>query len=216
MGRLLLILAVIAGLAWFYWVTKCASTPPVAQLVWSRPGETAYMRADPNGPIRRRWVPLRRISKNLQNAVLLAEDDLFFDHPGYDWKAIKDAASVNWKRGRFSRGASTITMQLARNLYLSPKKSIFRKLKEIMIALKLERTLSKERILELYLNVVEWGHGVYGAEEAARHYFGKGATNLSKEEAAYLAAILPRPRYYDRNRGAQLPQERATVIEQRL
>jgi monofunctional biosynthetic peptidoglycan transglycosylase len=214
--RVLLALAVLAGLAWFYWVTKCAGTPPVAQLVWSRPVKTAYMISDGNGEIDHRWVPMRRISRNLRNAVIIAEDDQFFEHPGYDWEAIKDAAEVNWRRGRFSHGASTITMQLARNLYLSSEKSILRKLKEILIALKLERTLSKERILEIYLNVVEWGNGVYGAEAAARHYFGKRASDLSRDEAAWLAAILPKPRYYDRHRGSPYAQDRATSIAQRL
>jgi len=215
-ARALLALAVIMGLAWFYWVTKCAGTPPVAQLVWSRPVKTAYMIADGNGEIDQRWVPLRRISRNLRSAVIIAEDDQFFKHPGYDWEAIKDAAELNWRRGRFSHGASTITMQLARNLYLSSEKSVLRKLKELLIALKLERTLSKERILEIYLNVVEWGNGIYGAEAAARHYYDKGAVSLTKDEAAWLAAILPKPRYYDRHRGSAYAQDRAASIASRL
>lgn len=208
--------SIVVGLCWSVWITKCVSTPPAVHLVFARPGLTAYMRADPNGHVEYEWRPLSKISTYLRQAVVVAEDDQFFAHQGYDWKAIKLAARVNMKRGRFSHGGSTITMQLARNLYLSPEKSLSRKLKEFLIALKLERTLSKERILELYLNVVEWGNGIYGAEAAARHYFGKFAKDLSKDEAAYLASILPRPRFYDRRRGSQFSQRRAAVIKNRL
>jgi len=213
---ILLIASIVAGLCWSVWISKCVSTPPVAYLTFARPGLTAYMRADPTGHVKYRWMPIEKISPYLREAVVIAEDDQFFQHPGYDWRAIKEAARVNMRRGRFSRGGSTITMQLARNLYLSPEKSLFRKLKEFVIALKLERTLSKQRILELYLNVVEWGNGVYGAEAAAEHYFGKSAQYLSKGEAAYLASILPRPRFYDRRRGSGFSQKRALSIQGRL
>ncbi|MFA4874402.1 MAG: biosynthetic peptidoglycan transglycosylase, partial [bacterium] len=128
------------------------------------------------------------------------------EHPGYDINAMKRAYEYNLRKKRFARGASTITMQVARNLYLSPDKTILRKLRELIIALKLERELSKDRILEIYLNIVEWGNGIYGAEAAARHYFGKSARDLTAHEAAYLASILPRPRFYDRHRGARLPR----------
>jgi len=163
-----------------------------------------------------KWVPLSGISEYLRQAVVIAEDDQFFEHPGFDWEAMKRAAKVDWRRHRFSRGASTITMQLARNLYLSPDKTLFRKFKELLITLKLERELPKERILELYLNVVEWGDGIYGAEAAAKHYFGKGAAGLTRHEAAFLAAILPRPRFYDRHRGGPQLNGRVSSIERRL
>ncbi|MBN1283489.1 MAG: monofunctional biosynthetic peptidoglycan transglycosylase [Proteobacteria bacterium] len=215
-GALLMTAAMTAGLAWCLWITKCVSTPPVAHLVFARPGVTSYMRADRSGPLKFSWKPLSGISPYLRQAVVIAEDDRFYSHNGYDIEAIKDAARVNLRRGRFSRGGSTITMQLARNLYLSPDKSLLRKFKELMIALKIERTLSKERILELYLNVVEWGGGIYGAEAASRHYFGKAAADLSRGEAAFLASILPRPRFYDRRRDAPSSQRRASVIQGRL
>ena len=164
------------------------------------------MRADTNPQIMHEWRPLSKISPYLQRAVVGAEDDLFYEHPGYDINAMKRAYEYNLRKKRFARGASTITMQVARNLYLSPDKTILRKLRELIIALKLERELSKDRILEIYLNIVEWGNGIYGAEAAARHYFGKSARDLTAHEAAYLASILPRPRFYDRHRGARLPR----------
>lgn len=139
-------------------------------------------------------MPYDKISPYLKEAVIAAEDDEFFEHRGFSWEAIKKAAVYDWKKKRFARGASTITQQLARNLYLTPSKNPIRKIREIMIALKLERELSKQRILELYLNVVEWGNGIYGCEAAARHYFNKSASNLSMSESAYLASILPSPR----------------------
>lgn len=143
------------------------------------------------------WVPLRRVSPHLRRAVVAAEDASFFDHEGFDWEGIKDAALYNLAKGEVKRGGSTITQQLAKNLYLSSERSIFRKIHEALIAHLLEQQLSKDRILEIYLNVAEWGKGVYGAEAAARHHFNKPARDLTAEEAAWLAAILPSPRRYD-------------------
>ena len=143
------------------------------------------------------WVPLSRISPHLQRAVIVAEDASFFRHHGFDWEGIRDAATRNWDRGELHRGGSTITQQLAKNLYLSPEKNLLRKAREVLITRAIEGRLTKKRILELYLNVVEWGQGVYGAEAAARHYFRKSAQDLTPEEAALLAAILPSPRHYD-------------------
>ena len=143
------------------------------------------------------WVPLSRISPYLQKAVIVAEDASFYRHRGFDWPGIRDAATRNWDRGELRRGGSTITQQLAKNLYLSPEKNFVRKLHEALITRALEDRLSKRRILELYLNVVEWGHGIYGAEAAARHHFGKAALDLTPAEAALLAGILPSPRRYD-------------------
>lgn len=143
------------------------------------------------------WVPLARMSPHLPRAVLAAEDASFYRHNGFDWDGLKEALTRNWERGQLRRGGSTITQQLAKNLYLSPDKNLFRKGHEAMLAWELERALPKKRILELYLNVAEWGHGVFGAEAAARHHFGKSAEDLSPDEAALLAAMLPAPRRYD-------------------
>jgi monofunctional glycosyltransferase len=143
------------------------------------------------------WVPLSRIAPSLRHAVVAAEDSSFFTHEGFDWEGIKMAAKYNLEAGQFKRGGSTITQQLAKNLYLSPERSLLRKAREALITRSLEQHLTKERILELYLNVVEWGQGVYGAEAAARHHFKKSAHDLTADEAAWLAAILPSPRRYD-------------------
>jgi len=143
------------------------------------------------------WVPLSRISPHLRRAVVAAEDASFFTHEGFDWEGMKDAAIYDLEKGELKRGGSTITQQLAKNLYLSSERSIFRKAHEALITRSLEHHLSKERILELYLNVAEWGTGVYGAEAASRHHFQKPARDLSEDEAAWLAAILPAPRRYD-------------------
>jgi monofunctional biosynthetic peptidoglycan transglycosylase len=143
------------------------------------------------------WVPLSRISPNLRRAVVAAEDTAFFTHEGFDWEGMKDAVLYDLEKGELKRGGSTITQQLAKNLYLSSERSIFRKAHEALITRSLEHRLSKERILELYLNVAEWGSGVYGAEAASRHHFRKPARDLTGDEAAWLAAILPSPRRYD-------------------
>jgi len=143
------------------------------------------------------WMPLSRISRELQRAVIVAEDATFYHHHGFDWEGMRGAATRNWDRGELRRGGSTITQQLAKNLYLSPEKNLLRKIHEAAITRALEERLTKKRILELYLNVVEWGKGVYGAEAAAQHHFGKSAQDLGPEEAALLAAILPSPRRYD-------------------
>jgi len=143
------------------------------------------------------WVPLSRISPYLRQAVVAAEDAAFFTHEGFDWEGMKDAAMYDLEKGELKRGGSTITQQLAKNLYLSSERSLLRKAHEAMITRSLEHHLSKDRILELYLNVAEWGDGVYGAEAAARHHFKKPARDLTPEEAAWLAAILPSPRRYD-------------------
>ena len=143
------------------------------------------------------WVPLSRISPHLRHAVVAAEDASFFSHEGFDWEGIKEAAKYNLEAGELKRGGSTITQQLAKNLYLSSERSLFRKAREALITRALEQHLTKKRILELYLNVAEWGHGVYGAEAAARHHFGKPSSDLTADEAAWLAAILPSPRRYD-------------------
>ncbi len=143
------------------------------------------------------WTPLPKISPYLVKAVLIAEDDKFWKHEGFDYEAIQKALEKDLKAKKFKFGGSTITQQLARNLYLSPEKSILRKISEAVITWRMEQTLSKKRILELYLNVVEWGDGIFGAEAASRHYYRKSSSELTPEEAARLASVLPNPRKYN-------------------
>ncbi len=196
-----LALAGFAGLALYWLVTL----PDVSRLATTNPSSTALMEArDREAHTRGRsfkpswtWVSLARISPHLQRAVIVAEDASFYSHEGFDWEGIRDAALRNVEKGQLRRGGSTISQQLAKNLYLSSDKTLLRKANEALIAQALERHLSKKRILELYLNVVEWGRGVYGAEAAAQHHFGKSVLDVTPEEAALLAAILPAPRSYD-------------------
>jgi monofunctional biosynthetic peptidoglycan transglycosylase len=140
------------------------------------------------------WVPLPSVSRNLIHAVIAAEDPNFFGHAGVDWEAMRESVEVDVKKGRFARGGSTITQQLAKNLFFSTRKSITRKLREFIVARWLEEDLSKRRILELYLNVIEWGDGVYGCGAAAQRYYGKSVGALDEVEAAGLAAMIPSPR----------------------
>src|SRR5262249_44626436 len=140
-----------------------------------------------------RWVPLGRISPSLRNAVLAAEDNRFYYHHGVEWGLIKEAMKDNLRAGKNVRGASTITQQLAKNLYLSPRKSYVRKLRELLFTWRLERSLTKDRIFEIYLNVAEWGDGIFGAEAASQVYFHKPAADLDEEEAVALTAVLPSP-----------------------
>ena len=181
------------------------STPDVTKLKKEYPKKTALMetREEESRETRKKfrihqiWVPLSKISPYLIKAVLIAEDDKFWRHEGFDYEAIQKAIEKDIKAGRFRYGGSTISQQLARNLYLSPKKNLFRKVREAVITWRIEKTLPKKRILELYLNVVEWGEGIFGVEAASRHYFGKPSSELSPEEAARLAAVLPNPRKYN-------------------
>jgi monofunctional glycosyltransferase len=139
------------------------------------------------------WVPYDRISRNLVRAVLAGEDSRFFDHAGFDWEEMRKALEEDWNRGEFKRGASTISQQLAKNLFLSTSKNPLRKLHEALITKEMEWVLGKRRILEIYLNVIEWGDGVYGAEAAARTYFNTSAAGLNSDQAAFLSAIIPSP-----------------------
>lgn len=190
------------GAVLFLWLL---TMPNVSALLATNPTVTALMearqaQAEAQGHTVGRhwiWVPLSRISPYLSQAVVTAEDASFFTHEGFDWEGIKDAALYNLDAGKLKRGGSTITQQLAKNLYLSSERSLLRKARETLITRSLEQHLTKERILELYLNVAEWGEGVYGAEAAARHHFKKSSHDLSADEAAWLAAILPSPRRYD-------------------
>ena len=170
--------------------------PDVDYLVRENPSETALMAAR-GGERTQLWAPLADISPRLVEAVLMGEDVGFYGHDGFDTHEMREAFKRNWKEGRTVRGASTITQQLAKNLYLSTERTYPRKLKEAILTYRLEKALSKSRILEIYLNVIEWGDGVYGAEAAARDVFGKSATWLDAAEAATLAAMIPNPRELD-------------------
>ena len=191
-----LVAVVLAVQCWFY-----------AHVLWWRlyePASTAFMQArierlrekDPKAKLAHQWVGYERISAQLKRAVVAAEDAKFVGHEGFDWEAISKAIEKNEKKGRVVAGASTISQQLAKNLFLSGERSWVRKGQEAAITWMLEATLGKRRILELYLNFAEWGEGVFGAEAAARYHFGVGAATLSAPQAAFLAAILPSPRRY--------------------
>jgi len=164
----------------------------------------------------RAWIPYNSISLHVRNAVIIAEDSSFFQHSGYDIDEIRESVKRNWREKRFARGASTITQQLAKNLYLSTSRNPLRKVREFFIAQELEQSLSKRRIFEIYLNVIEWGDGIYGIEPAARRYFGKSASELLPEEAAILAAMIPNPRRYTPARNLNYLERRKKEILERL
>ena len=183
------------------------------------PSSSAFMQRyleTPGARLRYAWVPYARISPHLKRAVIAAEDARFLDHEGFDWEAIQKAMQKNEKRGKVVAGASTISQQLAKNLFLSGSRSWLRKGQEAVITWMMERTLSKRRILELYLNVAEWGDGVFGAEAAARYHFGIPASALTPEQAAWLAAILPSPKRYDRGRETPYISGRMVTISARM
>jgi monofunctional glycosyltransferase len=210
----------IAGIGGVFYLTL----PDVRPLEKAFPKTTAFMErrkselSRAGQSTRLEWTPvaLSRISPALRRTVVASEDARFYLHAGVDWEAVRDAAAKDWQRHDLRVGASTITQQLAKNLYLSPSRSPWRKLKELAIARRLEATLSKNRILELYLNVVEFGPRTYGAEAAARRYFGKSAADLSLEEAARLAAVIPSPRIYDPVKHPARVERRASRILRRL
>jgi monofunctional biosynthetic peptidoglycan transglycosylase len=198
-----------------------------AMIVWWRdhaPQETAFMAArmdelaarNPKARLQYRFVPYERIGNSLKRAMIAAEDAKFVDHEGFDWDGIELALEKNQKRGRIVAGGSTITQQLAKNLFLSPSRSWLRKGQEAVITLMLEALLDKRRIFELYLNVIEWGNGVFGAEAAAQHYFGVSAARLSAEQGARLAAMAPNPRFYEHHQGAPGLNRKIRIILARM
>lgn len=166
--------------------------------------------------IQQQWVPISRISKNLINAVIVSEDGMFYEHDGVDWYELEESIIKNLEKGKAVRGGSTISQQLSKNLYLSTSKDPVRKLKELIITLRMERTLSKRRILEIYLNVIEWGNGVFGAEAAAKKFFGKSASQLSRDEAAQMASVIPSPRKYQPNVMSRYIVRRSSIILNRM
>jgi monofunctional glycosyltransferase len=198
--------------------------PDVRPLRDNNPSLTAFMdlrarEAQAQGlPLTRDWiwVPYARISANLKKAVIVTEDGSFWQHDGMDYEQLRESIEVNWERGEFARGASTITQQLAKNLYLSPTKNPLRKVKEILITRRLEVELSKQRILELYLNSIEWGDGVWGAEAAARRYFKKSAAELTATESALLAAAIANPHILDPGHPSARLRRRQQMIMRRM
>ena len=212
----ILIAGVLLVQAWFY-----------AQILWwtrEAPASTAFMerrldqlrQKDPRARLQHRWVPYARISGELKRAVIAAEDAKFLDHEGFDWEAIQKAIERNERRGRVVAGASTISQQLAKNLFLSGQRSWVRKGQEAVITAMLEHAMDKRRILELYLNYAEWGEGVFGAEAAARHHFGVSAAQLDTAQALWLASILPSPRRYARGATTPYLESRIATIRRRM
>ena len=198
-----------------------------AQIWWwvdHNPNSTSFMRQqesalhekNPQIKIQYRWVPYERISNNLKRAIIASEDSHFSDHQGVDWEALQKAYEKNNRKGKVVSGGSTITQQLAKNLFLSGERSYLRKAQEIVITYMLEFWMDKERIFEIYLNVVEWGVGVFGAEAAAQHYYGVPASALGASQAAKLAVMLPKPRFYDKNRGSGYLSGRTGLILRRM
>jgi monofunctional biosynthetic peptidoglycan transglycosylase len=171
---------------------------------------------DPGATLRMQWVPYEKISPHLKRAIIAAEDSKFLEHEGFDFEAIQKAYEKNLRKGRLVAGGSTISQQLAKNLFLSGQKTPWRKIQEALITLMLENVMSKRRIMEIYLNVIEWGNGVFGAEAAIRHYYGTSASSVSAEQAARLAAIIPNPRFYDRHRGALWLSKKTGIILSRM
>jgi len=198
--------------------------PDVRVLATTNPTTTAFMKlreseaASQGRKLRHlhQWVRYNRISRNLQRAVIVAEDGRFFEHEGLDLEEIRKSIEINMERGAAIRGASTITQQLAKNLYLSPSKNPIRKLRELIITRRMEAALSKARIFEIYLNVIEWGDGIWGAEAASRSYFGVSASSLSREQAALLAGAIINPRVLNPARPTRRLLARQRIILGRM
>jgi monofunctional biosynthetic peptidoglycan transglycosylase len=188
------------------------------------PAASAFMTAqlaklqedDPNAELRHKWVPYDRISPNLKRALIAAEDARFVDHVGFDWDGMEAAFEKNLKKGRIVAGGSTISQQLAKNLILSEQRTPWRKMEEALVTVMLEAVMDKRRIFEIYLNVIEWGNGVFGAEAASRHYFHISAARLNVAQAAKLAAMVPNPRYYDAHRNATGLGHKTRIIQRRM
>jgi monofunctional glycosyltransferase len=208
--------AIVLALLYQLWI--------FAHVLWwidHNPASTAFMAAglerqqdkNPDAELRHKWVPYDRISIHLKRAIVAAEDAKFLEHEGFDVEGIEAAVKKNLKKGRLVAGGSTISQQLAKNLFLSGERSFIRKGQEAVITLMIEATWSKRRILEVYLNVIEWGDGIYGAEAAARRYYKTSAANLDREQAARLAAMVPNPRWYEDHRNSRAYQHRILVIE---
>lgn len=213
---LLLVAAALLYQSWFllhivYW----RSYHPTSSAFMQSRLETLRQQ-DPAAELRHYWIDYERISNHLKRAVVAAEDGRFLQHGGFDYKALETAWKKNLKQRKWAAGGSTISQQLAKNLFLSADKTLWRKSQETLITLMLEEFLTKQRILEIYLNVIEWGEGVFGIEAAARHYFNISASSLTPEQAAWLASIIPNPRFYDAHRKSPKLLDKTRIILSRL
>jgi monofunctional glycosyltransferase len=200
---------VLAHVAW--WVNH---NPSTSAFMKERLG--ILQEKNPDAELRYRWVPYNQISNHLKRAVIAAEDAKFVDHEGFDWQGIQRAMVKNAKRGKIVAGGSTISQQLAKNLFLSGRRTPWRKGEEALITMMLEQLMTKQRIFEIYLNVIEWGNGVFGAEAASRHYFNVSAAQLGPAQASKLAAMVPNPRFYDKNRSARGLLRKTRIIQRQL
>lgn len=224
LGRAGQVIAAVCAAGFGYAIFIYLTLPDVRSLKARNPDTTAFIelraraaRSRGEEPKRiQQWVSYGRISPNLTRAVLVAEDGAFWKHEGIDFNQLKESMEINIERMEFARGGSTITQQLAKNLYLSPSKNPIRKVRELLIARELEAELSKQRILELYLNVIEWGDGIYGAEAAARTYFHKSAAALAPQEAALLAAAIVNPRILDPGHPTSRLRRRQQMVMRRM
>ncbi len=214
-------LLVLAGLAAIYqfWV--------MAHVIWwtrFNPKTSAFMEdrlevmqaKNPDAELKHKWVAYDQISIHLKEALIASEDAKFLEHDGFDWEGIQLAWEKNLKKGRIVAGGSTISQQLAKNLFLSGRRTPWRKLEEASITVMLETFMSKRRIFEIYLNIIEWGDGVFGAEAASRHYYKVSASKLTAEQAARMAAMVPNPRYFDKNRSDRKLLRKTAIILKRM
>ena len=209
-----LVSALLLGIAYYF------IFPDISKLKKENPKKTSFMEYREREwrekgkkiKITQIWTPLSNISPYLIKAVLIAEDDKFYRHEGFDFEAIQKAIEKDIKKKKFKFGGSTISQQLAKNLYLTPSKNPIRKIKEAILTWRIERTLSKKRILEIYLNAAEWGEGIFGIEAASRHYYSKPASALAPEEAARLASVLPNPRKYNPIGTSKYVETRSRII----
>jgi len=191
---------------------------------WVNPSNTAFMSvqldrlqaSNPAAELKHEWVDYEQISPNLKRALVASEDAKFLDHEGFDWEGMQTAWEKNIKKGRIVAGGSTITQQLAKNLFLSGSKNPLRKLEEAFLTVMIELILDKQRIFEIYLNVIEWGDGVFGAQAAAEHYYKTSAKKLSVAQSAKLASMVTNPRYYDKNRSDRRLLRKAAIIQRRM
>ena len=213
----LLLLALL--LIYQLWMFSC-----IVWWVWFNPSSSQFMddrlevmhEKNPDAELKHRWVPYSRISAHLKRALVASEDAKFLDHEGFDWEALQKAYEKNLKKGRIVAGGSTISQQLAKNLFLSSKRTPWRKAQEAVITVMLEVVMSKQRIFEIYLNVIECGNGVFGAEAAAHHYYKTSAASLGPAQAARLAAMVPNPRFYDTHRGSAWLERKTGIILARM
>jgi monofunctional biosynthetic peptidoglycan transglycosylase len=213
-----------AVLGFFYIGYVYLTLPDVRSLAKTNPTTTAFMQiriaeARNEGrkfAIRQQWIPYRQISPVLRRAVIVTEDAAFYDHDGIDLNEIKASMEKNWEEGQFLRGGSTITQQLAKNLYLSPSRNPMRKVEELLIARRLEAALTKQRILEIYLNMIEWGDGIFGCEAAARTYFSKSCAALDIQEAALMAGAIINPRVHSPAHPTKRLLRRQQIILRRM